>query len=115
LSRFLKIVVNVKGFISGAAGRRLKEAREREEGEKGSCKRSSPVKLKRDFGEMDLERPRDRNGDVRAKIVEKRQRPFSGFDDLKDDTAVAVRIKGRPPFHRLRLQIHLCRLMWKNC
>jgi putative transposase len=38
-------------------------------------------KLTGDFGEMDLETPRDRNGTFEPKIVEKHQRRFTGFDD----------------------------------
>src|SRR4051795_12678541 len=38
-------------------------------------------KLKGDFGEIDLETPRDRNGTFEPKIVEKHQTRFTGFDD----------------------------------
>jgi putative transposase len=38
-------------------------------------------KLKGDFGEMDLETPRDRNGTFEPKIVAKHQTRFTGFDD----------------------------------
>jgi transposase-like protein len=41
----------------------------------------SPKKLKGDFGEMDLETPRDRNGTFEPKIIEKGQTRFTGFDD----------------------------------
>ena len=41
----------------------------------------SRKKLKGDFGEVDIEVPRDRNGDFEPKIVEKHQRRFTGFDD----------------------------------
>ncbi len=37
--------------------------------------------LKGDFGEMDLETPRDRNGSFEPKIVPKGQTRFKGFDD----------------------------------
>src|SRR3954452_12401851 len=38
-------------------------------------------KLKGDFGEVDLETPRDRNGTFEPKIVAKHQTRFAGFDD----------------------------------
>jgi putative transposase len=38
-------------------------------------------KLKGDFGEIDLETPRDRNGSFEPKIIAKRQTRFTGFDD----------------------------------
>src|SRR5215207_6971751 len=38
-------------------------------------------KLKGDFGEIDLETPRDRNGTFEPKIVAKGQTRFTGFDD----------------------------------
>jgi len=38
-------------------------------------------KLKGDFGEIDLETPRDRNGSFEPKIVAKSQTRFTGFDD----------------------------------
>ena len=41
-----------------------------------SCK-----KLKGDFGEIDLETPRDRNGTFEPKIVAKNQTRWTGFDD----------------------------------
>jgi putative transposase len=41
----------------------------------------SPKKLKGDFGEMDLETPRDRNATFEPKIIEKGQTRFTGFDD----------------------------------
>jgi putative transposase len=37
--------------------------------------------LKGDFGEIDLETPRDRNGSFEPAIVSKGQSRFSGFDD----------------------------------
>jgi putative transposase len=42
---------------------------------------TSRKKLKGDFGEIDLETPRDRNGTFEPKIVEKHQRRWTGFDD----------------------------------
>jgi putative transposase len=41
----------------------------------------SPKKLKGDFGEIDLETPRDRNATFEPKIIEKGQTRFTGFDD----------------------------------
>ena len=41
----------------------------------------SSKKLKGDFGAIDLETPRDRNGSFEPKIVAKGQTRFSGFDD----------------------------------
>src|SRR5262249_42128886 len=41
----------------------------------------SRKKLKGDFGEVDIEVPRDRAGEFEPKIVPKHQRRFSGFDD----------------------------------
>jgi len=38
-------------------------------------------KLKGDFGELELETPRDRNGTFEPKIVAKHQTRFTGFDD----------------------------------
>jgi putative transposase len=40
-----------------------------------------PKTLKGDFGEVEIEVPRDRNGSFEPKIVAKHQRRFSGFDD----------------------------------
>jgi putative transposase len=37
--------------------------------------------LKGDFGEIDLETPRDRNGEFEPRIVQKRQSRWTGFDD----------------------------------
>lgn len=41
----------------------------------------SRKKLKGDFGEIELETPRDRNGTFEPKIVPKHQTRFTGFDD----------------------------------
>jgi putative transposase len=41
----------------------------------------SRKKLKGDFGELDLETPRDRSGSFEPKIVAKNQTRFTGFDD----------------------------------
>ena len=41
----------------------------------------SRKKLKGDFGEIEIEVPRDREGDFEPKIVPKHQRRFDGFDD----------------------------------
>jgi len=41
----------------------------------------SRKKLKGDFGEVEIEVPRDREGEFEPKIVEKHQRRFTGFDD----------------------------------
>lgn len=42
---------------------------------------SSKKKLKGEFGEFELETPRDRNGSFEPKIVAKNQTRFTGFDD----------------------------------
>jgi putative transposase len=42
---------------------------------------NSKKKLAGDFGEIDLETPRDRNGSFEPKIVAKHQTRFTGFDD----------------------------------
>jgi putative transposase len=42
---------------------------------------SSKKKLKGDFGEIDLETPRDRNGSFEPRIIAKNQTRFAGFDD----------------------------------
>jgi putative transposase len=42
---------------------------------------ASRKKLKGDFGEMELETPRDRNGTFEPKIVERHQTRWTGFDD----------------------------------
>jgi putative transposase len=41
----------------------------------------SPKMLKGDFGQVEIEVPRDRNGSFEPKIVAKHQRRFTGFDD----------------------------------
>src|ERR1017187_4309857 len=46
-----------------------------------SRKGASKKKLKGDFGEIDLETPRDRNGSFEPQIVAKHQTRFTGFDD----------------------------------
>jgi putative transposase len=46
---------------------------------------STAKKLKGEFGEMDLETPRDRNGSFEPAIVSKEQSRFSGFDDKRTD------------------------------
>jgi putative transposase len=43
---------------------------------------ASAKTLKGDFGEVEIEVPRDRNGSFEPKIVGKHQRRFTGFDDL---------------------------------
>jgi putative transposase len=42
---------------------------------------STPKKLKGEFGEIEIETPRDRNGEFEPRIVRKHQRRFDGFDD----------------------------------
>jgi transposase-like protein len=42
---------------------------------------SSRKKLKGDFGEAEIEVPRDRNGTFTPQIVAPHQRRFTGFDD----------------------------------
>jgi putative transposase len=42
---------------------------------------TSKKKLKGDFGEIDLETPRDRNGSFEPQIITKNQTRFTGFDD----------------------------------
>jgi putative transposase len=42
---------------------------------------ASKKKLKGDFGEIDLETPRDRNGSFEPQIIGKNQTRFTGFDD----------------------------------
>jgi hypothetical protein len=42
---------------------------------------TTPKKLKGDFGEIEIETPRDRNGEFEPQIVRKHQRRFDGFDD----------------------------------
>src|SRR6476660_2053517 len=42
---------------------------------------SSRKKLKGDFGEAEIEVPRDRNGSFQPQIVPPHERRFSGFDD----------------------------------
>jgi putative transposase len=53
------------------------------EGRNGGNSRngSTKKKLKGDFGEIELETPRDREGTFEPKIVGKRQTRFTGFDD----------------------------------
>jgi putative transposase len=47
-----------------------------------NCRNGVSAKtLKGDFGEIDIEVPRDRNGSFEPKIVGKHQRRFTGFDD----------------------------------
>jgi putative transposase len=48
----------------------------------GNCRNgTSRKKLKGDFGEIEIEVPRDREGEFEPKIVGKHQRRFDGFDD----------------------------------
>src|SRR6266853_7052499 len=42
---------------------------------------ASRKKLKGDFGEIELETPRDRNGTFEPKMVERHQTRWTGFDD----------------------------------
>lgn len=42
---------------------------------------NSRKKLKGEFGELDLETPRDQNGSFEPKIITKNQTRFTGFDD----------------------------------
>lgn len=42
---------------------------------------STPKKLKGDFGEIEIQTPRDRTGEFEPQIVRKHQRRFDGFDD----------------------------------
>lgn len=53
------------------------------EGRNGGNSRNGSTKktLKGDFGELELETPRDREGSFEPKIVGKRQTRFTGFDD----------------------------------
>jgi putative transposase len=53
------------------------------EGRNGGNSRNGSTKktLKGDFGEIELETPRDREGSFEPKIVAKRQSRFTGFDD----------------------------------
>ena len=53
------------------------------EGRNGGNSRNGSTKktLKGDFGEIELETPRDRDGSFEPKIVGKRQTRFTGFDD----------------------------------
>src|SRR5437764_14933067 len=46
-----------------------------------TCKGKSQKKLKGDFGELELETPRDRNASFEPKIVAKHQTRWTGFDD----------------------------------
>ena len=43
---------------------------------------ASKMKLRGDFGEIDLETPRDRNGSFAPQIVAKHQTRFTGLDHL---------------------------------
>src|SRR6516162_7960040 len=47
----------------------------------GNSRGKSRKKLKGDFGEIEIEVPRDRKGQYEPKIVPKHQRRFDGFDD----------------------------------
>src|SRR5215475_5260205 len=42
---------------------------------------STPKTVKGEFGELDVETPRDRNGTFEPQILKKHQRRFDGFDD----------------------------------
>src|SRR5215470_6968586 len=59
------------------------EKNERQEGRgRGNSRNGkSRKKLKGDFGEIEIEVPRDREGQFEPKIVPKHQRRFDGFDD----------------------------------
>jgi putative transposase len=52
-----------------------------DEGTGNSRNGVSPKMLKGDFGQVEIEVPRDRNGSFEPKIVAKHQRRFTGFDD----------------------------------
>ena len=43
---------------------------------------SSSKKVQGDFGAVEIEVPRDRNGTFEPKIIPKHERRFSGFDEL---------------------------------
>src|SRR2546425_3650737 len=47
--------------------------------------------LKGDFGQIEIEVPRDREGEFEPKIVGKHQRRFSGFDDKRRVAGVSAR------------------------
>src|ERR1700693_5206390 len=51
------------------------------QGSENSHNVQSGKRLKGDFGELELETPRDRNGTFEPKIVAKGQTRFTGFDD----------------------------------
>ena len=51
------------------------------QGSRNSRNGASAKTLKGDFGEVEIEVPRDRNGSFEPKIVGKHQRRFTGFDD----------------------------------
>jgi putative transposase len=51
------------------------------QGSGNSCNGKSRKQLKGDFGELELETPRDRNGTFEPRIVAKGQTRFTGFDD----------------------------------
>ena len=50
-------------------------------GSGNSRNRKSAKTLKGDFGEVEIEVPRDRKGSFEPKIVPRHQRRFNGFDD----------------------------------
>ena len=58
------------------------EKNQPKEGKSGNARNGkSRKKLKGDFGEIEIEVPRDRAGEFEPKIVPKHQRRFEGFDD----------------------------------
>src|SRR5947208_10034906 len=66
--------------------------------------------LKGDFGELELETPRDRQASFEPKIVAKGQSRFTGFDDK----IISMYARGRSEEHTSELQSpdHLvCRLL----
>ena len=85
------MAINLKQFIKAILERALAVElsqhagyeKHAAEGRNGGNSRNGSTKktLKGDFGEMELETPRDREGSFEPQIVAKRQTRFTGFDD----------------------------------
>ena len=82
----------VEGAMSAEMTHHLGYAKHGTAGEGGPNARNgtSPKTLKGDFGQVQIDVPRDRDGSFEPKIVAKHQRRFAGFDVLAvSDTSTA--------------------------
>jgi putative transposase len=73
----------VERALQGEMTEHLGYGKHEAEGRNSGNSRNGVTKkrLKGDFGAIDLETPRDRNGEFEPRLVKKNQTRFSGFDD----------------------------------